>query len=131
MNKEHEPSYREGYPEELAEAEEHLLKMSREGRNKPEKFSIRDCTGVGLSGGGIRSATFCLGVFQGLANLKLLSNIDLISTVSGGGYFGSFYTRFFLRKEVPDFTYVQQTLAPCTPRRRQEKITTNATFSPG
>jgi len=121
MNNEHEPSYREGYPEELAEAEEHLLKMSREGRNKPQSFSIRDCTGVGLSGGGIRSATFCLGVFQGLANLKLLSNIDLISSVSGGGYFGSFYTRFFLRKEVPDFSYVEQTLAPCTPPEKAGK----------
>lgn len=113
--------YREAYPTELATAEEKLLKVSRSARNKAGDFSIRDCTGVGLSGGGIRSATFCLGLFQGLAGRKLLGNIDIISTVSGGGYFGSFYTRFFMRKEVPDFHYVQQTLAPCSPADSGEK----------
>ncbi len=45
-----------------------------------------------LSGGGIRSATFCLGVLQGLARLKLLSRFDYLSTVSGGGYIGSWLT---------------------------------------
>jgi len=114
-------AYREGYPEELAAAEEELLRTSRAARNRPQEFGIRDCTGVGLSGGGIRSATFCLGVFQGLATLKLLAGIDLISTVSGGGYFGSFYTRFFMRKEVPDFRYVEETLAPCVPPEKSGK----------
>ncbi|MDF0645461.1 MAG: patatin-like phospholipase family protein [Nitrospira sp.] len=42
-----------------------------------------------LSGGGIRSATFALGVIQGLAKLKLLDRFDYLSTVSGGGYIGS------------------------------------------
>lgn len=42
-----------------------------------------------LSGGGIRSATFALGVIQGLARLKLLDRFDYLSTVSGGGYIGS------------------------------------------
>ena len=51
----------------------------------------RDTTGFALSGGGIRSATFCLGVFQALAELKLLKKIDYLSTVSGGGYFGSYW----------------------------------------
>jgi len=46
--------------------------------------------GVALSGGGIRSATFCLGLFQALARQKLVRRIDYLSTVSGGGYFGSF-----------------------------------------
>lgn len=45
--------------------------------------------GVCLSGGGIRSATFGLGVLQGLAEKKLLSRADYISTVSGGGYIGA------------------------------------------
>jgi hypothetical protein len=39
-----------------------------------------------LSGGGIRSATFNLGVLQALAELKLLGKFDYMSTVSGGGY---------------------------------------------
>jgi len=105
-------AYREAYPEELSVAEKDLLKTSRKGRTLKDPSSIKECTGIGLSGGGIRSATFCLGVFQSLASRKLLSKIDFLSTVSGGGYFGSFYTRFFLRKEVHDFQFMADTLTP-------------------
>ena len=42
--------------------------------------------GLCLSGGGIRSATFNLGILQGLAELKLLSCFDYLASVSGGGY---------------------------------------------
>jgi hypothetical protein len=45
--------------------------------------------GLAFSGGGIRSATFNLGVIQRLAQLRLLHRIDYLSTVSGGGYIGS------------------------------------------
>ncbi len=45
-----------------------------------------------ISGGGIRSATFGLGVLQGLAEFGLLSRFDYLSTVSGGGYIGSWLT---------------------------------------
>jgi hypothetical protein len=45
-----------------------------------------------LSGGGIRSATFALGAIQGLAERGLLSRFDYLSTVSGGGYIGSWLT---------------------------------------
>lgn len=38
-----------------------------------------------FSGGGIRSATFNLGVLQGLARLGLLRRFDYLSSVSGGG----------------------------------------------
>ncbi|WP_218840219.1 patatin-like phospholipase family protein [Spirosoma fluviale] len=41
-----------------------------------------------LSGGGIRSATFALGVMQGLAQHNLLGRFSYLSTVSGGGYVG-------------------------------------------
>src|SRR5215207_6761367 len=50
----------------------------------------RDTVGLALSGGGIRSATFSLGVLQALAANGLLRHIDLLSTVSGGGYIGAF-----------------------------------------
>ena len=46
--------------------------------------------GLALSGGGIRSATFCLGVVQVLAQRGLMKDVDFLSTVSGGGYTGSF-----------------------------------------
>lgn len=41
-----------------------------------------------LSGGGVRSATFCLGILEGLAQRGLLDKFDYLSTVSGGGYIG-------------------------------------------
>jgi hypothetical protein len=52
----------------------------------------RNAVGLALSGGGIRSATFCLGVVQVLAARGLLKDVDFLSTVSGGGYAGSFLT---------------------------------------
>jgi hypothetical protein len=45
--------------------------------------------GLAFSGGGIRSATFNLGILQGLQELDLLRHIDYLSTVSGGGFIGS------------------------------------------
>jgi Patatin-like phospholipase len=48
-----------------------------------------DLTALCLSGGGIRSATFALGVLQGLARFGLLGQFHYLSTVSGGGYIGS------------------------------------------
>jgi hypothetical protein len=43
-------------------------------------------SGLAFSGGGIRSATFGLGVLEGLRDLKLLPRFDYYSSVSGGGY---------------------------------------------
>jgi hypothetical protein len=45
--------------------------------------------GIALSGGGIRSASFCLGALQALAYGRWLPEFDYLSTVSGGGYTGS------------------------------------------
>ncbi len=54
-----------------------------------------DTLGLALSGGGIRSAAFCLGVLQSLARRGWLRHVDFLSTVSGGGYIGAFLGRFF------------------------------------
>lgn len=71
---------------------------------------------LSLSGGGIRSATFCLGLLQALAKSpspasvepagspqdavpgkpSLLSQFDYLSTVSGGGYIGAFFSSLFV-----------------------------------
>ena len=50
-----------------------------------------------LSGGGIRSATFALGVVQGLARRGLLQGFQYLSTVSGGGYLGGWLTAWIHR----------------------------------
>ena len=54
--------------------------------------------GLAFSGGGIRSATFNLGVLQALAKLKLLRHVDYLSTVSGGGYIGSWLQAWIARE---------------------------------
>ncbi|MDT7602193.1 MAG: hypothetical protein QOF61_190 [Acidobacteriota bacterium] len=51
-----------------------------------------------LSGGGIRSATFGLGVLQGLARHDLLQQFDYLSTVSGGGYLGGWLSAWIHRR---------------------------------
>ena len=45
--------------------------------------------GIGLSGGGIRSASLALGVLQSLAEHDLLKKFHFVSSVSGGGYIAS------------------------------------------
>ena len=55
--------------------------------------------GLAFSGGGIRSATFNLGVLQALAEMRLLSRFDYLSTVSGGGYIGSWLSAWIKRHE--------------------------------
>ena len=51
-----------------------------------------DLAALCLSGGGIRSATFALGVLQGLARFGLLDRFHYLSSVSGGGYIASWLT---------------------------------------
>lgn len=51
-----------------------------------------------LSGGGIRSATFNLGILQGLARHGLLEKFDYLSTVSGGGYAGGWLSAWIHRQ---------------------------------
>lgn len=72
------------YPEALADMERRNDRRAR--------------VGFALSGGGIRSATLSLGFFQGLAALGVLKYVDILSTVSGGGYFGGFYGHLVQRE---------------------------------
>lgn len=69
----------------------------------PDASSTKDLDnlnlcGLAFSGGGIRSATFNLGVLQCLERLQLLPLVDYLSTVSGGGYIGSWYLSCFKQK---------------------------------
>jgi len=96
--------------------------------------------GLALSGGGIRSATFNLGILQAMAKVQstnpaepdepgtepkteqttkserdiprsLLSYVDYLSTVSGGGYIGSWLTAWMFRMRHT-FPPDAQALAP-------------------
>jgi hypothetical protein len=66
-----------------------------------------------ISGGGIRSATFALGALQGMAELGILENFDYLSTVSGGGYIGSWLT-----------AWKERWKGLTTPKKLGEKTTT-------
>jgi hypothetical protein len=88
------------YPPALRGEEEDLLVKRRQTAGHPGPAGWLS---VGLSGGGIRSATFSLGVFQRWASSAgLLRRIDYLSTVSGGGYLGSFLGRLFSRNYLKD-----------------------------
>lgn len=63
-----------------------------------------------LSGGGIRSATFGLGIIQSLAHWGLLKKFDYLSTVSGGGYIGSWLSAWIHRSNG-DVCEVERELA--------------------
>ena len=53
---------------------------------------LNEGAGLALSGGGVRSASFGLGVMQAMVKFKVLRRMDYMSTVSGGGYLGSALT---------------------------------------
>ncbi|WP_052392045.1 GMC oxidoreductase [Paraburkholderia bannensis] len=61
-----------------------------------------DAVGLALSGGGVRSATFCLGVLQALAKTRRLRDIDFMSSVSGGGYVASFLGKLYTQMPTED-----------------------------
>jgi len=75
--------------------------------------------GLALSGGGLRSATFSLGVMQALANEQVagaagrptawLRFFDYLSTVSAGGYIGAFFTSLFLPNRLLGGSHSQTT----------------------
>ena len=63
-------------------------------------FRSADVTGLALSGGGIRSSTFNLGLLQGLNERNLLPLIDYMATVSGGGYVGALWSAWLTARQA-------------------------------
>lgn len=61
-----------------------------------------------LSGGGVRSAIFNLGILQGLARCGLLDKFDYLSTVSGGGFIASWLSAWIHRENGNVNTVVTQ-----------------------
>ena len=91
----------------MAEEFEYLgIEFERTARTRPFDFIPREPEEVNpksslsalcLSGGGIRSSSFCLGVIQALARHDQLESFIYLSTVSGGGYVGSWLSRWLTR----------------------------------
>jgi hypothetical protein len=77
----------------------------------------RKRTALCISGGGIRSATFALGIIQGLARCGVMDKFDYLSTVSGGGYIGSWLTAWIHRHGMPHVieALIDEPKSPITP----------------
>ena len=87
-----------------------------------ERADAAKLTGLAFSGGGIRSATFNLGVLQSLAEAGLLRSFDYLSTVSGGGYIGSWLHAWVRDAGQDGIDHVQECLAPSqVPDPRDER----------
>jgi hypothetical protein len=67
----------------------------------PQAPDVQNLVGLALSGGGIRSASFNLGFLQGLDTLKVLWAVDYLSTVSGGGFIGAWWSAWLSRPKRP------------------------------
>ncbi|HEX8077249.1 MAG TPA: patatin-like phospholipase family protein, partial [Chthoniobacterales bacterium] len=72
-------------------------------------FAPEDRVGLAFSGGGIRSATFNLGVLQGLHGLGLLRHFHYLATVSGGGYIGAWWSVWLSRRKGKELFPAQHT----------------------
>ncbi|WP_208605566.1 patatin-like phospholipase family protein [Methylobacterium tarhaniae] len=81
------------------------LAEARAVRARRTHYGLADrgwASGIALSGGGIRSATFSMGVLAALARRDLLQQFDYLSSVSGGGYTSSFLTQLLGAAPAPD-----------------------------
>jgi choline dehydrogenase-like flavoprotein len=126
----------ETYPNEFRKHEARAIRTRRKEVNKdpshPDIVKVEplegdnwsaDITGLALSGGGIRSATFNLGLLQALARINRLRRVDFLSTVSGGSYIGSFLGRFFDRLRTEPFATGQRgSVHPAADRIEHELV---------
>ena len=77
----------------------------------PLRAHAAGLVGLALSGGGVRSATFGLGVLQAMARHGLLRRLDYLSTVSGGGFIGGWLSKC-IHEQGGNVGAVEAMLAP-------------------
>jgi hypothetical protein len=90
------------FPEVIAREYDDVDERRRAAHGSaPERVNGRPpkLVGLALSGGGVRSATFNLGLLQALAAAGKLKAFDYLSTVSGGGYTGGWWSAWLSRAE--------------------------------
>lgn len=127
------PTAASSFPAEFSQRELAVVRARRAALGLP--FTDGETTGrVGLaiSGGGIRSATFALGVLQSLARLGRLRHVDYLSTVSGGGYIGSFLGSLYLPAAARNGAAAAATSSPAasSPPASSSAGSTAASVSP-
>ncbi len=95
------PSVPKAVAAQISQAEMEAILSRRKAIDPPvtndppvSKETLEDVAGLSISGGGIRSASFALGVVQELSRHNILQHFDYLSTVSGGGYLGAFLSSY-------------------------------------
>jgi hypothetical protein len=79
------PAHAARLDEEYRAETDYLVERRKQVQQGPPVRG-ENVTGIALSGGGIRSATFSLGVLQALARAGKLHDYDYLSATSGGAY---------------------------------------------
>ncbi|MBI3480605.1 MAG: patatin-like phospholipase family protein [Nitrosomonadales bacterium] len=92
----------EEWDKEIKPGREAVRKIVGQDDADNSENESRNLVGLAFSGGGIRSATFNLGVIQALAERRCLRKFDYLSTVSGGGYIGSWLTSWMASHDQTD-----------------------------
>jgi hypothetical protein len=98
---------------------------------KPDAYDVARCrasTGLCLSGGGIRSATFNLGALQALSRHGRISKLDYLSSVSGGGYIHQFLANWIYK--AGDTSAVEALLDPIPNQPEVSPLGFRATVQP-
>jgi hypothetical protein len=95
--------------EQIAKKARSTGRKDKEGKDAADQATLvvgqarqMELAGLAFSGGGIRSATFNLGVLQGLAKFNKVRTFDYLSTVSGGGYIGNWLGAWIKRPRPED-----------------------------
>ena len=86
---------------DVIRSEKAYIEDRRKKNDLPSLSDDASLTGICFSGGGIRSATLCLGIMQSFIKGRIFRRFDYLSTVSGGGYIGSCLTSL-LSPDKPD-----------------------------
>ncbi len=74
--------------QDVLDSEKSYINTRRDKNNLKKLSDSNELWGICFSGGGIRSATLCLGIMQKLMKKNIFRFFDYLSTVSGGGYIG-------------------------------------------
>ncbi len=85
-----------------------------------ERADPKSLAGIALSGGGIRAATSALGVLQALRKMGMLPVFDYLSTVSGGGFAGGWWSAWTSRNFDASATK-EETFFPPPERTQPER----------
>jgi hypothetical protein len=111
--------YKEIWGEDLPEEKSEEKPGEKSEEKSEEKFEeiyrkkvqAKNQAALCLSGGGIRSGAFSLGVLQVLARHGLLTQFQYLSTVSGGGYIGGWLSRWIAGQPNQNVVEVETVLA--------------------